>query len=528
MLDEILKRGSISALCFGVIFVAAAGCSDEVSVEETTGEFDVDESSAPRLEVTPPALEFEPHHTERAVLIENVGPEGSELHLEEMELADDGDGAFARQDGWPEDGELVLPAGRTHRLSVVTDSDHTSDDRGLVTMETNDPAIGSAQIELHSPGDPGLQLRADPDPVEFDSTPVGMDDEQTVSFENVGDRRVDVIDIRIEDGQEAFEVASGSPEADDDEVIYRVEPGELIGATVGFRPHHGGLHTGSLVVEVVEPVVDEHRVELRGQGDAENCPVAEASVVERSNEHDGDDSLIVEVDSVVELSATDSYDPEGGELSYEWSLIDYPEGAADQLEDPGARVTELAVHSIGTYEAELAVYNEEGLRSCNTATVEIDAVTTETIRIELNWEESRDLDLHYLHSAGEWGQAPYGVYYNNRDPQWNDGSEVWLNLDSLTGEETEVLVHDNPDTRYHYSAGVHYFGDPENTGAVEAHLKIYGNSALMFDERRLLEEDGGGLDRGDFWYAADIFYEDPEVALEPVDELYENEGVPSE
>jgi hypothetical protein len=77
---------------------------------------------------------------------------------------------------------------------------------------------------------------------------------------------------------------------------------------------------------------------------------------------------------IVQLDGTGSTDPDGDEITYQWSIIDEPYvGAGTLVETPGAPASPtLDIDGYGTYEVELEVCDEKG--ACDADTV---MITTE-------------------------------------------------------------------------------------------------------------------------------------------------------
>jgi hypothetical protein len=83
-------------------------------------------------------------------------------------------------------------------------------------------------------------------------------------------------------------------------------------------------------------------------------PVAEISVLTPVPAHAGD---------IVEFSGLNSFDPEGGDLIYEWTLLDQPPGSSTTLTDSNTPYPLFIPDEVGDYEIQLVVIDEEGTES---------------------------------------------------------------------------------------------------------------------------------------------------------------------
>lgn len=72
---------------------------------------------------------------------------------------------------------------------------------------------------------------------------------------------------------------------------------------------------------------------------------------------------VVDLGERIDLLATAS-DPDGGDLAFEWTLLDTPVGAGVGLEPPDETETELAPDASGVWHIELCVSDDEGVEAC--------------------------------------------------------------------------------------------------------------------------------------------------------------------
>ena len=286
-------------------------------------------------------------------------------------------------------------------------------------------------------------------------------------------------------------------------------------------------------------------VDIFGSGAELECPIATA---EASIAGSGiwDDNMVFGVPlDEIEFDGSQSYDPDEPdvEVNFEWALTDQPLNSTAQLQNPQSAQPSLTADIAGRYVVELAVYDSAGIASCDPAQIIIEIEPQAAIHVELTWEVPAsqdgtgvDLDLHYLHPNGNWSEEPWGVYWANSNPtsDWNDGSEISLDIDDLTGQEPENINHDRPDATYDYSVGVYYFSDQTGYGATDARVRIFFHDALILEKEQRLHTAGGGAGpeatTGDFWYVADIGVSPPNTPdineLQIINEVHEDAGFP--
>jgi hypothetical protein len=77
----------------------------------------------------------------------------------------------------------------------------------------------------------------------------------------------------------------------------------------------------------------------------------------------GDDQAIIEIGSVVQLDGTQSYDPDGDDISYAWSFVSRPSGSVAALNGPTTAAPTFIPDEYGDYEVELVVTDARGSSS---------------------------------------------------------------------------------------------------------------------------------------------------------------------
>ncbi len=492
----------------------------------------------------------------RLTRIQNVG--SADLEIDDIELAG------------PEDFQMTFPAATGTDVDGPSDDDITyrdtvaageslwlrihytaPDDQfqtAQINIESNDPDKPRHMIAVIANSDaPCLRLVGDE--VDFGLASIGNATTETVTLHNCSRVAHTVVsDIALgeyigdggqfeEGGDIHFEIDPASlPQELQDEGIKAIPPNESISFRIRYSPQFEQEDLATLQV-VSNDEAGPIQARVVGNGADLECPVAIAQGRIAGEGVWSDDWIFGAPLDVVELDGSQSYDPDETDVTYEWSLLEQPAGSIIQINGANTANPTLETDIAGTFVIELSVYDDFGISSCEPATLNVSIEPESAIHVELTWEvpsspdgTGTDLDLHYLHPYGDWSVHPYGVFWNNPEPNWNDGSTVSLDIDDLTGDLPENINHDNPDPTFDYSIGIFYFSDTIDFGATDARLRIYLGGDLVLDEERRMNNPGNGnilSTTGDFWHAADILVEHGGVLdLDFVDNFYEDGGIP--
>ena len=237
-------------------------------------------------------------------------------------------------------------------------------------------------------------------------------------------------------------------------------------------------------------------------------PIIEASATEGDVVwSDEEEVLDAEVLDRVTLAAEAGLDSDDGAIGeVQWSLLEWPadsrahfEGGADTEE------TELFLDMVGTYVVELDIKSDGGQWACEPARLTVIAGASADILVHLVWDtpgdpdrnndHGTDMDLHFLHPDGQWGEAPWDCHWRSPSPVWNEeGSEGNPTLDSdvSQGWGPENISLDHPDDSLEYAVGVNYFTD-RGFGESVATLRVYLEGQLA------TEIESPSLEPGEFW-----------------------------
>tara|TARA_Y100001970_G_scaffold68088_1_gene86773 strand:+ start:1268 stop:2191 length:924 start_codon:yes stop_codon:yes gene_type:complete len=199
-----------------------------------------------------------------------------------------------------------------------------------------------------------------------------------------------------------------------------------------------------------------------------------------------------------------SYDPDGGEIvDYSWALVAAPGGSTVTMPLGAANRYPFTPVLAGTYVGELTVTNDAGLSS-DPCEVTLEAVPTESLWVEMFWEQPQDdMDLHLLVDAGSL-ETRDDCYYSNCTPSaqiffpmdWGTsgytGDNPTLDLDDIPGTGPENINIDTPHPGAVYTVVVHdYTGSTSDVyGMNNVTVNVYLDGSLSWTDTRPIEGDG--------------------------------------
>ncbi len=425
----------------------------------------------------------------------------------------------------------IVAASALGALGCAGSGDVPADDGGSMSYPTRDGTGWTrAGDSGQAAGEPCLDI--DTTLVDFGTLPVGASRFATLGLVSCGSGDVTITQLAI--GSEEHSAGGG----------FRLDCSLLLGgecptpaaplvlppeahATIRLYFEPATTHDAEVADSVLaslhivsdageEPVA----IPLAGTAVGATCPVASLAWVTGDDPVPGD---------VLELSAQESFSPNGALVAYHW-MLQSPTGVTVALEAPDggplttASVVSLPTQLAGTYKVTLSVTDDTGKHSCLAAQALLDLEPPSDLYVELLWEPAgtgegagrapgRDLDLHLLHPHAEgpdrdgdgvadgWFDTQWDCFWFTPDPGWAEQL-----AQSVDGAGPEAVHVPSPTDGSVYRIGVHYWDD-HGRGPAAARLKIW-----VFRE---LARDVAGLTLapGDLWQAATIHWPGGEVTL---------------
>ncbi len=529
----------------GTINMSANTSSGSESIDIQTADFGAE------IFVDPSHVDFPqtPAGSEewRVARIYNIG--GGTLTVDDIFVSsggDDFDIAFfevdGSSDGFPDRANdsaspptnTLEPDGDPIHMRVVFSPEDEQPKHGEVLIQTND---GDHTVNLSgNSGDACLEV-SDGDGIEFGPAAIDNTTYMTVTLRNCSpeaDLELSGISISDDDGG-VFSLQPGSEPGSLPDSPHVLSPGDVTTTVVGYSPTDEVENVGELLIESDDSMNPERYIPITGNGVDAQCPIAEASG-SVGVAGGGQNPVFATNQDDIYLHGSDSHDPDGTSLDYEWSIITMPDGSMADVVSPFDADTQFEVDIVGHFQVELVVYDETGLRNCEPAIVEVDATPDEDIHIQLVWSAPEvdatyggpneatgvgtDLDIHYVNTQGidEWG-ASDSIYWQRTHQDWGNYGVARLDIDDLLGVNPENINHSDPGMGGRYRVGVHYFND-NGWGAADATVRIYFGTGLYDQWDRRLEQTDN------FWYVGNIFW-DANPTVEVQDDLQGTHSLPS-
>lgn len=431
--------------------------------------------------------------TEREVVISNVGD--LPLDVNKIELKASGEFALL----WGQNRAPVrLRAHSADALRVKLKFSPQSGGKktGSLLIHSTDPreALYTLPIVANS-ATPCMLIK--PSIVEFSNVSVGTEQSKTVELQSCSSVPLIISEVQaVGSGPFRFALTGQSP---------ALEQGSSATLTITYAPTEAGSHQISYVVLSNDPLSASAKINVLGSASHNECPTA----VLRGRVSSASEwvrSVMASPLDTVSLDASLSTDKESHQLVYHWSVRKRPQDSTSFIQS-SEESANFFVDLAGSYELCLDVEDTEGMMSCNTDCISVDATPKQKLNIQLVWktpadksigdEDGTDLDLHFVRlGSGKWGdkgQASLNngtdVYFLNQHPVWDiPGGSVEnpsLDRDDKDGEGPENVSLDNPNPCSWYAVGIHYYND-YGFGPSYATVRIFIGGKMRFEKSNIL------------------------------------------
>ena len=421
----------------------------------------------PDIAVAPSTVDFGEvvvDYTDSQLLrVVNAGK--ADLTISDMTISDNEDGVFTITET-----ALVIPKEETVAVELRFAPATFIEYARTLTITSDDPDSPSFDVPLVGLGGDGPipDIALDPAIIDFGS-PAGAST-QWFTIQNTGDG-----DLVIEGVSQSGSGQFSSPNLPAAGTV--IAPGSQTTIIVVYEPVGIG-QSGALLIETNDPDEPELTVTLLGDGGGSD--VYPQAVI--------DCPTLVDPPTSLPLDGRDSYDPGGHAIvSYEWSVVEAPDGADGAIVDPTADLTALAVDMAGDWEVDLTVTNDLGVRSAP-ARCEFEAVPQAAVHVELIWDkDDADLDLHLVKGGAEIFDSPDDCCFCNRSPDWGvmgGADDPRFAIDNEYGFGPEEVKIDLP-ADDDYAVRVHYYAD-KGGASTTATVRVWVEGEIAHEESMLL------------------------------------------
>lgn len=387
--------------------------------------------------------------------------------------------------------------------------------QGTLVLVSNDP--NEPELEIPLTGRGGIRdMEVAPSAVDFGIVNEGLAPTRTVEIRNLGG------DPLIVHALTWTSTSADLGPLDLPQLPLTIPAKTSTAVLIEYRPADLGADSGTLRIESNDP--DEPDAEVEVVGRANLAPVARAWICEKvpgvlgcpADTRYPQISAGANVD--LGLDGRDTVDPEGGELSFDWEIVEQPDGQRPTLffstEDRAAgKVTgEVTVPRVGRYVLRLVARDDRGLESFDTPESRV-AVQPKDLEIYLRWDLVTDADLHLVRPGGRPGDYGNGFAGTstgsdcsafNRTPNWGDpdraDDDPSLERDVVSGRGPEVIGLDHLEDGV-YRAFVHYCDSRNVNTNIYAHIEVFVRGESV---ARLPVMDGARMLPGELWEAARI------------------------
>ncbi len=482
-------------------------------------------------------------HGQKTISIQNVGR--APLEVGQFFLGDDApEFSFC----FPQGGEVCLEADATGaypgtlqyletidvqlNYNPVDDGEDTTE----LKVQSNDPDEQPLTISLNANGEEPCILVSNEVLLDFGTGFIGGISQRTMTISNCSPTKALTVDSILMGG--------GS----DEEFFVSSLPGGLPGTpltldiegtasfVVNYAPVAEEVNQGTIEIVSNDVAKSPLSIPLNGRGSNNACPTPVATAREVGTARPPSSAIDTIPLATIQFDAGESFDPDSPDVSdaiigYEWTIIERPTDSTTRFVPNGSDpAPTLFLDLAGVYVVELRVYDQQNTPSCETARVNILATPNEDVHVQLVWDtpgdpdqtdggtgNGSDLDLHFLHPAGNWNEPPWDCFWRNIEPNWANinvqTDDPSLDIDDIDGAGPENVNLNNPEN-ITYRVGAYYFSD-HGFGPSYTSIRIFLSQVLVFEYRdKYLERTGS------FWDISTIEW-GPSPRVNQIDQVYD-------
>ncbi len=437
------------------------------------------------IEVDPLNLSFSGvpvgSHLDQNVTIRNVG--NAPLEQIEISFGPETSDEFSFLTLPPQN--LVLQPQEEYVITVHYQPTDEEVDVGSLHILSNDPAEHEVIVRFNGAGSPP-DIEVMPTEVHFGvAYPQMPIINQIVWVRNNGEGALFLSGYSLENsGNGVFNIESG-PDMNEP-----IRQGETVAINLSYQPTSDSASSDTLIILSNDPDEEEVRIPIDGEGLHENqCPVADAGT-----------GMQVEPFQTISLDGTNSNDPDGYIIAYEWTLMQHPSDSHASPVPPTSPTPTFTCDVPGSYTFRLRVMDNAFTWSCQDALVTYECVPGETIHIQLVWNtDDVDLDLHLIRPNGTYWDLNDDCFYktcipsaDNPDPlDWQGLGHPSLDRDDTNGYGPENINLNDPGIG-NYKIVVFYY-DSHNwpNPATDATVRVFvfgaeaASATVHFDQEHM-------------------------------------------
>jgi hypothetical protein len=491
-------------------------------------------ASAARLFVNPNPINFGRvealDHREITANLTNIG--GAALTVSNY-LIVGGNGMFSFADGEAFTQSFTLGPDQARPIRINYDPVDDALHRAQLVVESNDPNTenGRTLVDIVGNGaEPCIEIVPNNDGTyDFRERTLDRTTEETFTVRNCSDadagQPLEVTSIVLADDSSAAYALAQLPE-----FPLVLQPQETSAFLVQFTPTVDlQVEEATLVATSNDPYTPTLEIDLTGIGTTNECPIARpVCTVIGSGEPAVTDLFTIPLANL-QCNGTASEDLDGEVTDYIWSVAERPDGSSAQFDPANTETTEFFVDLTGRFVLQLEVVDDRGCVS-EPAEVSVVARPDEDIHVQVVWTTpgdpdpndigaatGTDIDVHFLHPNGCWGDIPWDIYYRNKEADWGTPGSATddpsLDRDDTDGWGPENVNLNRPEAGATYKIAVHYYNDwGYGPSYVTARIYIYG--VLVFEARDKL------MERSDQWWVVGALHW-PSGEVTAIDTMYE-------